>query len=141
MARFQMEDWLRRRGFSHGTDNQNWWSWPDGLIYFALDVLHEGQECVIYEYREEFPPRLAVGERKVYTREQYEADTGDTTGEASECWGHSWVEYHFPWPKTRAQAEAMADEMGWNNVGLEPKDTPMDEFIAGVDELLKPAEE
>lgn len=97
MARFSMDDWLRNRGFEHGTENQDWWSWPNGLIYFALDLVHEGEECVIYEYRDVFPPRIAVGERKVYSLEDYERETGDTTGEAGDL---SWLGYRFPWPKT-----------------------------------------
>jgi hypothetical protein len=140
MARFSMEQWLHDREFHHGTDNPNWWSWPNGLIYLALDLIREGNTCVIYEYRDGFPPRQAIGERKVYTREQYEADTGDIADEAPECWGHSWIEYRFAWPKTRAEAEAIADQMGWNDNPDIP-DTPLDEFASGVDTLLNEGRE
>jgi len=137
MARFSMEQWLRDRGFGRvGDDAWNWWAWPAGLPYFGIDVLREGETCVLQEHRDQFPPRTAVGERKVYTREQYEADTGDAADDAPECWGQSWIEYRFPWPKTRAEAEAIAGEMGWNGTP-EPKDTPLEEWIAGVDTLLQ----
>jgi hypothetical protein len=127
MARFSMDQWLSNRGFRHGTEDQNWWSWPDGLIYFALDLLKEGQECVIHEYRDVFPPRPAIGERK---EEYWDPEEPPAR----------WTEYHFPWPKTRAEAEAIADAMGWNDT-TEPPDTPLDEWIAGVDTLLNEGQE
>jgi hypothetical protein len=78
----------------------------------------------------------AVGQRQVYTREQYEADTGDTTDENSDCWGHVWTEYRFPWPTTQAEAEAIADAMGWRDPAESPPDTPLDTWEAGVDQLI-----
>jgi hypothetical protein len=95
------------------------------LPYLGLDVHHEDKSCVIYAYREVFPP--AVGQRK---EEYWDPEEPPVR----------WTEYHFPWPKTGQQAEAIADAMGWHDT-LEPPDTPLGEFTAGVEKLLKPEEE
>jgi hypothetical protein len=128
MACFQMDTWLTNYGFRRVTGEGDWWAWPGGLPYLALDLKREGQTCIIEEYRDDYPPRTAVGEAK--------AEVWDLE-EPPVCW----TEYRFPWPQTRVQAEAMAEAMGWHKEPPEPKDTPLDEWIAGVDELLKPGQE
>ena len=135
MARFQIDAWLQAYGFRSVGDD--WWAFPEGLPYFSLDVVKREEACVIYDYRENPPPTGgAVGQRQVYTREQYEAETGDTTDEDGDCWGHAWIEYRFPWPTTRAEAEAIADAMGWRDPADNPPDTPLDTWAAGVDQLI-----
>jgi hypothetical protein len=83
---------------------RDWWCWPNGLPYLAIDIQREGETCLILEYREEFPPRRAPGEMKSWCDE--------TDGPDKEPF--RWREYRFPWPTTEAEAEAMAEQMGWN---------------------------
>jgi hypothetical protein len=110
MTRFSIDRWLEDRGF--GVVHQDtWWAFPAGWPCMGIDVRREGQTCIIEEYRDGVPPRQAVGTRQVYTRAQYQADTGDVDLDFPEM---TWLEYRFPWPRTEAQAEAIAEQMGWN---------------------------
>jgi hypothetical protein len=120
MPRFRTERWLDDYGFVR--QEGDWWAF-EGLPYLTLDVHRDQQSCVIREWREVFPPRTAIGEHK------------------EDAWDHDeppvrWTEYRFPWPQTFAQAEAMADAMGWREDAPEPNDTPLDEWITGVETLL-----
>jgi hypothetical protein len=128
MARFQMDTWLTDYGFRRVTGEGDWWAWPDGLPYIALDLKREGENCVIEEYRDQYPPRTAVGDVKAEVWDPEEPPA-------------RWTEYRFRWPKTRLQAEAMADAMGWRDDPPEPKETPLDEWVAGGDAPLKPGQE
>jgi hypothetical protein len=128
MARFQMDTWLTNYGFRRVTGEGDWWAWPCGLPYLALDLKREDQTCIIEEYRDECPPRMAVGEAKVEGWDPEESAA-------------RWTEYRFPWPTTLAQAEAMAEAMGWRDDAAEPKDSPLDEWAAGVDKPPKPGQE
>jgi hypothetical protein len=113
MARFSMETWLMNYGFRRVT-GEGWWAWPDGLPYLAVDVVQDAATCVISEYRDQYPSRAAVGEVK--------EEVWDPEEPAAR-----WTEYRFPWPATLAQAEAIAEAMGWRDDAAELKDTPLDE--------------
>ena len=124
MARFPMEHWLHRYGFEQ--QGHDWWAF-EGFPYLTLDVYHEEQTCLIHEWRDQFLPRTAVGERK---QEVWDPEEPPVI----------WTEYRFPWPTTLAEAEAMADAMSWHD-NAAPPDTPLSEWIKGVDTRLRQGQE